>query len=257
MIEYLYDSIRAMSGDSITITAKITDEAGAVISDTCSLCLYDGDSKLLEVEGSLEEGIWNFTIKGEATAALVGRYWYKVCDNEHNSLDFAQPIYFVSRGKKNDFFDNGRKFEQARLKPELKAAIEERGADIPEEANLDEYANYLRQCPSFTTGTFTPETDTDTFSVDNLPFTPSVFMIYIIDDITDYSVAGVCKCVLVKNGDGLIRYMRATGKYGNSQIPYAAAGSWFDFGENSVNYYIPADTVGYLRAGYTYNYVIA
>jgi hypothetical protein len=257
MIEYLHDTIRASAGDTIAISAKITDSAGAIIQDTCTLCLYDGNNKLLDIEGVLEENIWTFTINADITTALAGRYWYKVCDCNHNSLDFAQPIYFITRGKGSDKFEAGKQFAEAAVKPELKAAIEERGATIPEDAALSTYADYLRSCPSFAAGTFTPEENTDKFEVKDLGFTPTFFAIYVIDDITDYSVGGVCRCTLVKNGDGLIRYMRTTGKYGNSQLPYAAAGSWFDFGEDSVAYYVPADTVGYLRAGYTYHYIVA
>ena len=256
MIEYLHTTIRAAAGDETAISAKITDASGAIVVDTCSLCLFDGDKEILHIDGVLDGAVWTFIIDGAITATLAGRYWYKVCDKNHNGLGFLQPIYFVTRGKANSAFDNGRAFEQARVKPELKAAIEERGAVIPVTANVDEYAGYLRSCPNAAIGTFTPEEDTDTFSVDGLPFTPTYFAIYTVDDITDFTVGGVCKCTLIKNGDGLIRYMRTTGKYGNSQLPYAANGTWFDFKEDSVNYYIPADTVGYFRAGYTYHYVV-
>lgn len=96
MIEYLYNVIRATSGDTVTIAAKVTTEAGAIVTDTCSLCIYDNDKKILETNGELINNVWNFTLDGEATAALAGRYWYKVCDCHHNSLNFMQPIYFIA-----------------------------------------------------------------------------------------------------------------------------------------------------------------
>lgn len=221
MIEYLHSTIRATAGDSITITAKITDSAGAVIQETCSLCLYDGNTKLLEVAGTLDNTIWNFTIDGETTAALAGRYWYKVCDSNHNSLDFAQPIYFITRGKANSDFDNGRAFEQARLKPELKAAIEERGAVIPAEANVDEYAGYLRSCSYIVTGTWTPVEDTTLFTMENLAFEPTVVMVYWVDDttmLTDKS--SMIKYMLIKDGYGLVRLVKTGGKFSSSSVNY-------------------------------------
>lgn len=95
MIEYLYNAIRATAGDTVTITAKITDTFGGIVQDSCSLCIYDDEAKIIEAAGELDGELWNFTIEAAATAALKGRYWYKVCDCNHNSINFMQPIYFV------------------------------------------------------------------------------------------------------------------------------------------------------------------
>ena len=259
MIEYLHDTIRAAAGDSITITAKITNEAGVIVTDTCSLCLYDGNTKIYEVEGILEENIHSFTIAADITAALTGRYWYKVCDSQHNSLDFMQPIYFITRGKANDKFEAGRQFAEAAVKPELKAAIEERGAAIPEEASLEEYAGYLRSCPYIATGTWTPEEDTFIFEFKNLSFEPTVAIVYNIDDTsvpTDKN--SMCKYMLIKDGYGFARLVRAGGKASNASVNY---NDIEQAGESVISKdLIKVDSSKMLgsafRAGYEYCYVI-
>lgn len=258
MIEYLHSTIRATAGDSVTITAKITDSAGAAIQEICSLCLYDGNTKLLEVEGILEENIHNFTIAADVTAALTGRYWYKVYDSKHNSLDFAQPIYFVTRGKANSDFENGRAFEQARLKPELKAAIEERGTVIPVEANVDEYARYLRSCPNFAIGTFTPEEDTEYFSVTDLPFKPSTLSIYYPHHSYDEYETGKLQIIQVdlhRDSNCFIKVIKGEYKYSNMAMAPAAAPEYYNFTNDSVHYSITGQGT-YFRAGYTYHYIV-
>lgn len=94
MIEYLHDVIKASSGDTETITAKITNEAGVIVTDSCSFCIYDDKKKLLEVSGKLIENIWNFTLDEKDTADFNGRYWYAICDCDGNAMNFKRPIYF-------------------------------------------------------------------------------------------------------------------------------------------------------------------
>lgn len=264
MVEYLYNTIRAAAGDSVTITAKVTDTAGAIVVDGCSLCLYDGNTKLLDVAGTLDGTVWNFTIDGEATAALAGRYWYKVCDCNHNSLDFAQPIYFVTRGTSNgsDAFERGREFEQARLKPDLKAAIEERGAVITRETNIDEYADILRSCPYIASGTFTPEEDSTRFEVKDLGFEPSIALIFYWDEAElPYDTIAVSKIFAVKDGKGFMRIKRTTGKFGSDALYYVPEGnSWIYemiISKDKVVLDFDSSVIGFYKAGYTYNYIIA
>lgn len=93
MIEYIYDAIRARAGEDITITAKLTDNEGNIIRDTCYLRLSDNDKNFIaKVKGVIVEDVVNFTIPADATANLIGRYWYCIGD-EDTSYCFRQPIY--------------------------------------------------------------------------------------------------------------------------------------------------------------------
>lgn len=94
MIEYLYNAIRATSGDDITITAEIRDDDGECISNGCSLMLWDDEKLLTSVDGMLIDELWSFTIPASTTTGLSGRYWYCI-SLHHNKLQFKQPIYLV------------------------------------------------------------------------------------------------------------------------------------------------------------------
>jgi hypothetical protein len=100
LIEYLYDAIRVSSGSEATITARITEEDGACITDLCQLMLFDGDEMVGCYDGelfsdeALMEDLWLFTIPASDTAWYIGRYWYCVCCGGKN-LCFKTPIYFV------------------------------------------------------------------------------------------------------------------------------------------------------------------
>ena len=94
MVEYLYNTIRAVSGEDITIYALITDDDEQVITTGCSLVLYNDEEELVSVDGIyLPESLqWEFTIPANATSGRDGRYWYSVQHN-NKSLCFKQPIY--------------------------------------------------------------------------------------------------------------------------------------------------------------------
>lgn len=98
MIEYLYDAIRAAAGNDITITAEITNDEGEELTDACSLMLHDVDKETLITmvpgEYFAEDGEWRFTIPGEVTKGLSGRFWYCICYHDV-SLCFKEPIYLV------------------------------------------------------------------------------------------------------------------------------------------------------------------
>ena len=97
MIEYLYDAIRASSGQNINIYADITDDNGNPIAEGCRLNLFSPDKEFIaSFEGVIDEnlGEWKFSIPAEATTGLKGRYFY--CISYFNtSLCFKQPIYLV------------------------------------------------------------------------------------------------------------------------------------------------------------------
>jgi hypothetical protein len=99
LIEYLYDTIRATAGETITLTAMVTDNDGVCVEDPCSIMIHDDNELLFMVDGTLfgdevlEEKVWLFTIPSELTQDLNGRYWYCVCCGE-TRLCFKHPIYF-------------------------------------------------------------------------------------------------------------------------------------------------------------------
>ena len=99
MIEYLYDTIRASAGETITLSARVTDNDGNCVEDQCGLMIHDDNKMLFMVDGTLfeddalEEKLWLFTIPSDKTAGLNGRYWYCVCCGE-TRLCFKHPIYF-------------------------------------------------------------------------------------------------------------------------------------------------------------------
>lgn len=97
MIEYLFDAIRATSGQDIRIVAEITDDNGIVLTEGCSINLFGTEKEYIssfEGEYQEENSEWIFTIPAEATKGLRGRYYY--CISYHGqSLCFRQPLYLV------------------------------------------------------------------------------------------------------------------------------------------------------------------
>lgn len=95
MIEYLHNAIRATTGEDISIAAVITNEDGTAIADSFHLGLYDGEEKIGEFEGFDNGEAYEFTIPADFSNNLRGRYFYCICDDEHKSYCFKQPIYFI------------------------------------------------------------------------------------------------------------------------------------------------------------------
>lgn len=97
MIEYLYNAIRAVAGQPITVAANITTEEGECIDSGCKLVLHNPDGSMLAAAIGVfntEEEIWEFTIPANATFGLNGRYWYCIQHNDNN-LCFKEPIYLI------------------------------------------------------------------------------------------------------------------------------------------------------------------
>ena len=93
-IEYLYDAVRATSGDDIVICAVITDDDGASVTDGCYLAFYDDENELTKVYGDFDGEQWNFIIPADVTAGLSGRYWYTIGRN-FADISFKSPIYLI------------------------------------------------------------------------------------------------------------------------------------------------------------------
>ena len=96
MIEYLYDAIRAVAGQDITIAAQVTDEEGISITDSCDLTFYGEDGLITMVNGiyTPELDMWTYTIPADITKGLKGRYFYSINRND-SSLCFKQPLYLL------------------------------------------------------------------------------------------------------------------------------------------------------------------
>ena len=96
MIEYLFNAIRAVAGQDLTIEAKITDDSGAEIVEGCALMLHFEDDTMYAAEGTYYADIqrWQFTIPADVTKGLSGRYFYCIQHNGAN-LCFKEPIYLL------------------------------------------------------------------------------------------------------------------------------------------------------------------
>lgn len=96
MIEYLYDAIRAVAGQDITVNATITDDNGYYITNDCEFTLHGKDGEIYTAAGTYlsNEATWAFFIPAEVTKGLKGRFQYCVRHNGIN-LCFKQPMYLV------------------------------------------------------------------------------------------------------------------------------------------------------------------
>lgn len=93
MIEYLYDCIRANAGQEITVSAKLTNDDGSLITENCFLNLYDPDGEhFYSTPGTLIEELWIFSVPANITEGRKGRHWYCIGHNG-SSLCFKEPIY--------------------------------------------------------------------------------------------------------------------------------------------------------------------
>lgn len=95
MIEYVGTLIKATAGEDQVILIKLTDAFGDALHN-CTFNVFDGDQHLFAAVGEFTgDNIFEFYIPAEATTNLKGRYSYCVCDENHNTLCFKCPIYFV------------------------------------------------------------------------------------------------------------------------------------------------------------------
>lgn len=93
MVEILYDVVKAIAGEDISICAQITDTDGNDITSGCSLLFLDKDfEQISEYDGIYADGMWVFTIPAADTKGMYGRYWYRI-KQKNDSLSFAAPLY--------------------------------------------------------------------------------------------------------------------------------------------------------------------
>ena len=96
MIEYLYDAIRAVAGQDFTVTAKIVDDEGNVVTDGCKFMFYPDNDTIVAIEGTYYTDIqsWQFNIPANVTKGLTGRYFYCI-QRDGKNLCFKTPLYLV------------------------------------------------------------------------------------------------------------------------------------------------------------------
>ncbi len=96
MIEYLDKAIRAVAGQDINVTARLTTDEGDLIKESCGL-MFHGENDEIKMYGGVyfsDTELWQFTIPAEDTKGLRGRYWYCICKDGIN-LCFKQPLYLL------------------------------------------------------------------------------------------------------------------------------------------------------------------
>lgn len=95
MIEYLYNAVRATAGEEINISAIITDNSGASVTENCGITFY-GDEKTTAISGIYYEDLkqWAFIIPADITEGLNGRYFYTIWQGGKD-LCFKQPLYLM------------------------------------------------------------------------------------------------------------------------------------------------------------------
>ena len=140
-------------------------------------------------------------------------------------------------------------------KESLKSSLESRGASVSENTTIEIYPEILESCPHSVRGFFTPEEDTNTFSVTGLKFTPHSLT---LDSLELYSNAvsnAILMVMCVKNNAGtVIYYKEDSTRYLRGIGPDSANVSW---GENVVTFSLPESLGQTFKAGYTYEYIIS
>lgn len=97
MIEYLYDAIRAVGGQDISVNVTIQDDDGTYVTEGCEFTLHDNEGELYTAQGIYmpSDGEWIFIVPADVTKGLKkGRYWYCIRHGGSN-ICFKQPLYLV------------------------------------------------------------------------------------------------------------------------------------------------------------------
>lgn len=137
-----------------------------------------------------------------------------------------------------------------KAKSDIKLSLEKRGADMTD-SMLDEFSGKLDLLPYSVKGTFTPESDTDTFEVNGLSFVPE-FVLVFNDELYNTDVNGSVSMVMMrKNGVGNIRYRDLLGSLKVAGV--SEGSSMVQWKSDGCVVTIPsAQNTGYFKAGYTY-----
>ncbi|MBQ4569244.1 MAG: hypothetical protein IJA62_04235 [Ruminococcus sp.] len=139
----------------------------------------------------------------------------------------------------------------------IRSAVEKRGVTLEDSVLVDSYAAVIESAPYAVKGSFTPEADTQVFSISGLPFAPK--SIYLVSNEL-YSAGVENGVILLTNGDGLrgscVSYADGTRLTSfiseNSSLDvWSADGYEIDLSKSS------STISGWaFKAGYTYEYYI-
>ena len=141
-------------------------------------------------------------------------------------------------------------------KSDLKASIEKRGANIPTDNKIDTYANILDACPFGISGTFIPEENTKTFSIEGLPFTPTSLMLICPEEVALGNNRHTNNLVCASMPKGFYGNMLYTDSENNRLVNIKPESSVMQWRENGVSMFIPSSVESYFNEGYVYNYYI-
>ena len=91
---YLHDVKQAASGQDVNINVYMTDENGAHITSDSFIELWNGVLMLYKGKGEYNGTYWTFTIPADVTMVLHGRYYYAICNEEHDINDITT-LYII------------------------------------------------------------------------------------------------------------------------------------------------------------------
>ena len=139
-------------------------------------------------------------------------------------------------------------------KADIKRELELRGVAVDEDKTIDDYGYALSSCPYAIRGFFTPEEDTNSFSISDLPFVPHSFE-FGCDGLTSSAVSmALINGHAIKGNNGVVcMYNNNNVKSSLNITPTSSAVSWSD---SAFSIEIPASRGYVFKAGYTYEYLM-
>ena len=141
-------------------------------------------------------------------------------------------------------------------KQEIRNALEKHGVVVDENSCLDTFAEAVENAPYAVTGTFTPEEDTQLFSVEGLPFEPETVYLSIEEDVI---VSGIV--LLMGKGKGNLGFASSYSVEGaQTSTKLSINSALVSFSKNGVSFNSALSSGrlsdGWFKAGYTYMYYI-
>lgn len=138
-------------------------------------------------------------------------------------------------------------------KEALKSSIEKRGASVSENITIDAYPQLLESMPYVIKVTFTPEEDTQQFSISGLPFAPE----FVYAGCNELYALNINNSVIFytqgKNLRGALYGCEGTNKTSIIISPTSSMATWENDG---YSFNISAKPYCF-KAGYSYVYIIA
>ena len=142
-------------------------------------------------------------------------------------------------------------------KQDIKDAIEKRGVAVSESLKIDSFAAVINSAPYGIRGTFTPEEDTQVFSISGLPFSPESVYVVCNELYNSGIVDAICLFVHSKDKRGMALSWGETARLfsalseGSKLSVYKDDGYEFDVSESQ------GMSTNVFKAGYSYDYYIS